>query len=250
MWIAIPSYNLPVTLQKKTLRMLRKNLVPADKVVVFVASEEQCEEYLQYADPEWCPAFVVGRPGIHAQRSYIHNYWPAGTKVLCLDDDVSNIKRPFQAEMPLLELFERCFAIAERERCALWGIYPSDHGLSLKDRAVVGLTYIIGACYGIVAGSDPLQYADPFTEDFTRSVEFYKRGLGVLRFEGMGPTTRYFKEPGGLQSFRTPESQEAQMVAFAEKYPADATLRKRPGKMTDVRLERKVGRTIQAPFAA
>lgn len=248
MWaVAIPSYRRPQTLQKKTLRFLRDAGIECSRITVFSVADE-VEEYKKFFNPDFIPRIVVGEPGIHRQRSFIESYYPPGTRVLCLDDDLDAIKRPFNSELPLTTLFDKCFEVAEREGCRLWGMYPTDHGLSLKNRAVKGLTYVIGVCHGFVAG-EKIEYPDPFTEDFTRSIEYYRRGLGVLRFEGMGPTTRYFKEPGGLQCFRTPETQEAQMVAFVERWPGLSKLRKRPGKMTDVRLQRIIEKEIEDPFA-
>jgi hypothetical protein len=247
--IAIPSYKRPETLQRKTLALLKREGFPAEAITVFVADEEELAIYKKAVDRFYKPAFVVGRPGIHRQRRFIEQYYPPGTKLLCFDDDISAIKRPFNAE-PLPQLFEKCFEIAQREGCRLWGIYPCDHGMSLKNRAVKGLTYVIGACFGLLIGGpeDSLDYPDPFTEDFTRSVEYFKRGWGVLRFEGLGPTTRYFKEPGGLQMFRTPETQEEQMERFALTYYEYASIRRRKGKMVDARLDRIIEAEFVKPF--
>ena len=250
MLIAIPSYKRHETIQRKTLALLRREGFAAADITVFVADEEQKAVYEGYADPSYRPAFVVGQLGIHRQRRFIEQYYPKGTEILCFDDDVSAIKRPFQKGESLPSLFKKCFEIAKREECSLWGIYPSDHGLSLKNRAVKGLTYVIGACYGLISRGpeDSLDYPDPFTEDFTRSVEYWRRGWGVLRFEGMGPTTRYFLEPGGLQTQRTVEGQTEQMERFVSTYSDVAVLRRRPAKMVDVRLRRILEKTLEDPF--
>lgn len=252
MEIAIPSYKRPHTLWRKTLRLLRKADVPAERVTVFLADAEEkasYEEVAQGEDDVWRPRFLVGVPGIHNQRRYIHTFYPEGTHLVCLDDDVSAIKSPWSEGVSLMGLFERCFEVAAQEQCRLWGLYPADNKLYLKNRAVKGLSYVIGACYGILAGDDGIEYRWPFAEDFTRSVEYWKKGYGVLRFEGVGISTRYFKEPGGLQEFRTPEAQEAQMLEFCAAYPEDAKLRKRAGKPTDARLVRRIEKTVLAPFA-
>lgn len=248
MEIAIPSYKRSKTLQGKTLSFLRREGIPAERITVFVASEEEKKTYKTSMCYDYSPKIVVGVLGIHKQREFIQSYYPSGTRVVCMDDDVVNLKRPFNLGLKAPELFEMCFDLAEEEECRLWGFYPTDHGLSLVDRAVKGLTYIIGACYGVIAGPDNIQYPNPFTEDFTRSVEYYRRGYGVLRFEGVGITTRYFKEPGGLQMFRTEETQRQQMLEFVAAYPDDSKLRERDGKMTDVKLVRRIEKTIAKPL--
>ena len=248
MQIAIPSYKRPQTLQNKTLRLLRKEGFEAKDITVFLASEEERQAYQPFLMADFSPALVVGRPGIHQQRAFIESYYPLGTRVLCLDDDVSAIKRLAVYDQPLPAIFARCFEIAAREGCKLWGIYPTSHGLCLKDQAIKGLTYIIGACYGFEA-SEPFEYPRPFSEDYRRSVLAYLRDGGSLRFEGMGPVTRYFKEPGGLQEFRTAASQEAQMLEFKEEFPTLCSIRKKPEKMCDLVLKRIVTRKLIAPFS-
>lgn len=246
MRIAIPSYKRPQTLCKKTLRYLERAGVPIEMINVFVASEEERVEYNNSFSDNYRPAIVVGVPGIHRQRAYIESYYAPGTHLVSMDDDVSSLKmlRP----LPLLEFFQRCFELADQEHCGLWGLSASSHTLSLKDEAVIGLRYCIGACFGFITGR-VLEYPDPFTEDYTRSVEYYKRGWGLIRFNGVGINTRYFKEPGGLQSCnRTPEEQRAQMERLVERFPDLVRIRIREGKPVDARLVLKTERRIEQPF--
>lgn len=245
MLVAIPSYKRAKTLRCKTLAMLQREGFDKKDVTVFVADEEERMSY-QAELADFCPNLVVGQLGIHHQRRFIESYYPAGTRLLCMDDDVSAMKRPFNP-LPLKEIFASCFRIAEEEGCGLWGISPTDNGLSLKDEAVVGLRYIIGACFGMVVPSVPLDYPRPFTEDFRRSILSFKRDGKVIRFNGLGPTTRYFKEPGGLQEFRTPEGQEAQCIEFCAEFPELTTLRRREGKPTDLRLKLVTLKRIVSP---
>ena len=249
MQVAIPSYKRPQTLQRKTLALLRREGFDAKDITVFLASEEERQAYEPFLIADFSPALVVGRPGIHQQRAFIESYYSPGTRVLCLDDDVTAIRRLAIYTKPLPTLFQECFTIAAREGCYIWGIYPSSHGLCLKDRAIKGLTYIIGACFGMTI-STPFEYPRPFSEDYRRSVLAYQRDGATLRFEGLGPVTRYFTEPGGLQEFRTPESQEAQMIEFREEFPLLSSLRRKPGKLPDLVLKRVVKQQIISPFSA
>ena len=246
MLIAIPSYKRAKTLRCKTLALLRREGFGEGQITVFLADESEELSYRSELGAS-CPTLVVGVPGIHHQRRFIESYYPAGTRLLCMDDDVSAIKRPFNP-IPLKDVFASCFRIAEEEGCNLWGISPTDNGLSLKNEAVVGLRYIIGACFGMTVPSAPLDYPRPFTEDFRRTILSFQRDGKVLRFNGMGPTTRYFKEPGGLQEFRTPEGQESQCIEFCAEFPELTTLRKREGKPTDLRLKLVTVKRIVAPL--
>jgi hypothetical protein len=230
-YIAIPSYRRTTTLVKKTLMMLLKAEMPGDNITIFVASEEEAEMYRQFV----IFPVVVGLPGIHQQRSFIENYYPVGSRVLCVDDDVSKIK--MKVQMPLAQAVDRMFDITAKEGAAMWGINPCSHTLGLKDEYTVGLSYCIGAFQGIIIKDPKLETSpSPFYEDFWRTVKAYQRDGKVVRFNGLAPVTRYFTEAGGLQEFRTPEGQEQAMKDFKERFPNLCILRQREGKHTDVRI--------------
>ena len=236
-YIAIPSYRRTTTLVKKTLMMLLKAEMPGDNITIFVASEEEAEMYRQFV----IFPVVVGLPGIHQQRRFIEEYYPVGSRVLCIDDDVSKIK--MKVPMPLAHAVERMFDITAKEGAALWGINPCSHTLGLKDEYTVGLSYCIGAFQGIIIKEPKLETSpSPFYEDFWRTVKAYQRDGKVVRFNGLAPVTRYFSEAGGLQEFRTPEGQEDAMKDFKGRFPTLCILRMREGKMTDVRIRPLIGK--------
>jgi hypothetical protein len=236
-YIAIPSYRRTTTLVKKTLMMLLKAEMPGDNITIFVASEEEAEMYRQVV----IFPVVVGLPGIHQQRRFIESYYSVGSRVLCIDDDVSKIK--MKVQMPLAQAVDRMFDITAKEGAALFGINPCSHTLGLKDEYTVGLSYCIGAFQGIIIKDPKLETSpSPFYEDFWRTVKAYQRDGKVVRFNGLAPVTRYFSEAGGLQEFRTPTGQEDAMKDFKERFPTLCILRVREGKMTDVRIRPLIGK--------
>lgn len=244
--VAIPSYRRPETLQKKTLRLLRSVGVPPSRVTVFLADAKELAEYKKYLVPGYSPALVVGVPGIHKQREFIHSYYPEGQRLVCIDDDVSKIKS-LTPDVPLPSAIDRMFEIAEREGVRLIGIYPTDHGLSLKDRCVRGRYYVIGSFFLMINWKNS-KYPHPTTEDFTRSLIAYVNDGAVLRFEGMGPTTRYFAEPGGLQTYRTPEIQAREMTELVNEWPEHLVPRYKNKEYSDVRFKKDCQKIIPTPF--
>lgn len=236
--IAIPSYRRTTTLVKKTLMMLLNAEMPPN-ITIFVASEEEAVMYRQVVSGP----VVVGVPGIHQQRSFIEGYYPPGTRVLCIDDDISKIK--MKTPRPLAQVVDQMFDICAEEGAAMWGINPCSHTLGLKDEYTVGLSFCIGAFHGIIIKEDKLETSpSPFYEDFWRTVKAYQRDGKVVRFNGLAPVTRYSIEAGGLQAWRTPEAQEEAMKDFKERYPSLCRLRVREGKMTDVQIKAIVHRRI------
>ena len=244
--VAIPSYKRAKTIQRKTLRVLREGGVDASRVHIFVSSAEEMDEYVAEYHSEYKPNIIVGQPGIHRQREFIHQFFPEGQRLVCMDDDVTAIKTLYPG-VPLPILLTEMFRIGVEQGCALIGVYPSDNGLSMKDRAVKGLVYVIGSFF-LMVNWHGASYPSQTTEDFTRTLLAWKEGRGVLRFEGIAPTTRYFREPGGLQTYRTEDIQEREMKALVDAWPGLAIPRYKHGKYMDVRLKRKVDDVFNKPF--
>ena len=243
--IAIPSYKRAGILVKKTLRFLQRQEFPRERIDIFLASAEELVEYQRVAGRGW--NYIVGVPGINTQREFIHRHYKEGEWVLCIDDDVSSWKTLYPL-VPFEVLIERCFEIAAAEGCRLWGIYPTDFGPQLQDRYVKGLFYILGSFFGMINWKgEPGAYPHPTTEDYTRSIQRFLADGAVLRFDGLGPHTLYFQEPGGLQEYRTPERQLAEMEALVARYPDHAVLRKK-FQMVDCRLKRQVLKEVRDPF--
>jgi len=239
--IAIPSYQRVNILATKTLRFLTG--VPTDRITIFVASPEE-EALYRARHPDL--KLVVGVPGIGGQRTFMEMYYPVGTRVLFIDDDLVNLKTPYN-QMPFAQLVERCFTVADREGCSLWGFHPNDDGRCLKDEAIVGLRYIIGVCYGLTIGT-PIEYPRPTNEDWTRSMELFKRDGKVLRFNGIGICSKPYAE-GGLTAYRRNGTQEAEMLATAAEYPELCKVRRRTGKPVDIRLAVITHKRIAVPLS-
>ena len=245
--IAIPSYQRCSTLNTHTLRFLLASGVRSERITVFVADEEEATQYR--AGLYLGVKMVVGRPGIGAQRNFMESYYPVGSRVLFIDDDLKGIKSPWAAA-PFAEIVERCFELSSDKGCSLWGVHPNDDGRSLKDEAVVGLRFVIGACYGLTIQSVPGEYPRQTTEDWTRTMEAFKRDGKVMRFNGIGVTTRQYAE-GGLSDYRAKiGTQEAEMVATAAAYPDLCVVRRKPGRPVDMRLRLVTSERIFSPFAA
>ena len=243
--IAIPSYKRSETLCKKTLHFLKSHEIPADSIYVFVEPEQRAtyEAAIMRHHPDYLPNMCEGRPGTAGQRRAIEDYFTA-EKIVCMDDDVAGLK--MMVPLPLAHLFSECFRIAEEQKCALWGFHPSDNALSMKDQATVGLSYIIGSCFGMHT-KYLLDYPNNLTEDFERTMQYYRRDGRVIRFNGVGIRTKYFGV-GGLEEFRVNGAQEAAMHAFHQRYADFCRLRVREGKPTDVVIQTIAHRRIDRPF--
>lgn len=244
--IAIPSYKRSETLCKKTLHFLKQSGIPADSIYVFVEPNQRAtyEAALAQHHPDYLPNICEGRPGTAGQRRAIEDAF-LGERIVCLDDDIAGLK--MIQPLPLIELFAKCFDIAEREGCALWGLHPSDNRLSMKDEATVGLSYIIGSFFGMNC-KHLLDYPNNLTEDFERTIQYYLRDQRVIRFNGVGIKTRYFAK-GGLEEYRVDDAQENAMIQFHARYNDFCRIRRRDGKHTDVVIKTLAQKRIHSPFS-
>lgn len=244
--IAIPSHHRSQSIVKKTLKLLKQNHFPADMIHIFVEpSELLAYTHELLADPIWFPKLIPGRAGTTGQRAAIEEYFAIGQRILCMDDDITGFK-VMGPVFYLPTLFEKCFALAEAEGCNLWGLHPSDNGLSMKNSAVVGLSYIIGSTYGLTL-THRLDYSCNLTEDFYRTIQHYLHDGNVLRINAIGIKTKYFSE-GGLAEYRVGGAQEEAARAFKDRFPTLCRLRMRVGKPTDVVIKTIAKKRLDNPL--
>ena len=77
-------------------------------------------------------------------------------------------------------------------------------------------------------------------EDYERSIKYYLKDGGVLRFTNVTCRTRCYKEPGGMQINRTKNRIHDSAVYLTQKYPLLCTLNtKKKSGYTEIRLRDK-----------
>jgi len=225
--IAIPSFRRSVTLHDKTLRLLnREGLL--NRVTVFVVPEEE-EEYkviVPYVK------VVVGVEGMANQRNFMTSYYPVGTKILYMDDDIKGMieydDESDRREKPLVGLKEKVdkwFEILSASGFRLFGIYPVANGYFMKKGFTMDLRYIIGSFYGIInPGIDELEITLDDKEDYLRTLLMYIYDGGVVRFTDVSVVTAYYYEKGGMQVKRTEGRVLASAKSLVRDFPDLCTL--------------------------
>ena len=197
--IAIPSYKRVQILQDKTLAFLEKHGL-LDRATVFVANQE---EYKLYSDAIGEKVkIVVGVPGIGPQRKWIYNYYPEGSYVFCIDDDIKDLiglqKNALDA-FGLSALIDYGFSLCENNKCRLWGIYPIANPFFMSQEHTTRLSYICACFFGYIKrGPEPPQPDESYKEDIYRSCSYYKTDGKVIRINSFAPVTKYYLKSGGL----------------------------------------------------
>jgi hypothetical protein len=218
--IVIPSYKREETVQSKTLATLKRYGIPASKITIFVANKEQKAIYEAALPKGAVRELIVGEPGLAQVRNYILDYYPKGTKIVMMDDDVTGFveRREDGGIRPLRSLkaiIQRGFAEAAKAGASLWGVYPVPNGFFMKPTITTDLKFIIGSFWGIInpgaSAEGGIRLPMSEKEDYIRTLMAYDRDGTVVRLNYVSPKTAYYKEPGGMQT--DPKRMEKQHAA-------------------------------------
>ena len=215
MHIAIPSYKRATTIGKKTLKVLREEGFLASDINIFVANQEEAEEYKRAVDATLYNDIIVGVLTIQAQRKFIQNYYPRGSYVLQMDDDIRGFKKLRECHLPTL--FLEAFDYCKENVIPMWGIYPCDNSRFMKDRWNEGLFLVCGICYGsIINHIEPLV---DIKDDWSLSLAAFKEYGKLLRLDFIAPKTTYWGGTGGLNEYRTIEKEKAAADKLLQLFP-------------------------------
>lgn len=228
--IAIPSYKRSKTVRDKTLTTLTRLGVDPNKVTIFVGDKEQEVEYRQVLSDTPYTNIVVGVPGMGAIRNFIQAYYPEGTYILNLDDDLIEIqyRKDEKTLVPISNLDEIAkagFEACELNGAYLWGIYAASNPFFMNDRVAAGLYYIIGSMWGCInRHGDKFNVSLDDKEDYERSIKYYHEDGVVCRLDYITVKSNYYKEPGGMQVTRTVERIAESAKILAERWPDYCTM--------------------------
>jgi cellulose synthase/poly-beta-1,6-N-acetylglucosamine synthase-like glycosyltransferase len=243
--VAIPSYKRPETLRDKTLKVLASYNIPVAKITVFVADEEQFKIYKETLLPGTYGKLVVGIVGMGAIRNFISDYYPVGTPIVNIDDDIKGFLE-YSASAPrkerklrnLINIITRGFEECKKAEARLWGVYPVANGFFMKPTVSTDLKYVIGSVWGCInPGTREIKITLDDKEDYQRSILYYIADGAVVRLNFVAPVSSYYKEPGGMQEERTKQRVEKSARWLVKHYPDYAKLNpnKKSGYM-EVRL--------------
>jgi hypothetical protein len=232
--VAIPSYHRADRIGRLTLTTLFDGGVDMSRVDVWVASEEEARRYRGEVEAGFGANVIVHGlgPGLGRTRNAIADAYPAGTRLLQLDDDIRMIVQAVNSKnlIPLPNgalhgWIERGFALANG---LLWCIYPAANPYYMAPRGYRngGLWYAEGAWFGYtVAPENDRAHQYVYTdhaEDFERSIRFFQHDGAMCRLDMLAARTAFWTEPGGMQDTRTTDNIEAGIEYVLRTYPGMA----------------------------
>ena len=243
--VAIPSYRRLDILKGKTLAMLNEAGIPLTRIHVFVADDE---DYLLYQAALPTKIKVIkGVKGITPQRQFITRYFPVGTPVVSIDDDVECVyklenDKLYSITSGLDNFFKMAFVNCRKHKRFIWGIYPTANPFYMKSRNIVStdFKFIIGTLYGYINRHDPsLVPSVAEKEDYEVSALYTLKDGGTLRFNDVCIKTRFHNPKGGLGAFhdRLATNEEAAKT-LVSKYPDMFRIKVRKNGMYEVAVRR------------
>ena len=199
--IAIPTKGRHLIIQQ-TLKTLAE--IDPDLIYIFVV-ENEYDLYRNAVDKKY--RIIIGENGLVNQRKFIENYFPAGSHIVFLDDDIKSVDLVGYPD--LNTFFSAAFAECIANDCFIWSVYPvwNKYFREKRPRVNTCLTYMIGAFYGVInRPNDPdLQIkicTNDNKEDVERSLLYFKKDGIVLRYNQIGINTTYFGSVGGIGTLK------------------------------------------------
>ena len=249
--IAIPSYNRSDILFEKTLSYLKECGVDNSIIDVFVANEEEYEIYKEKIPREYYGNLIIGLEKLYRQRNFITNYYPNNQPLVCLDDDVTEL-RVLGKDGELRKVIDDFKSIVEygfhlmrKHSTTLCGIYAVDNPFFMNKTLSVGLYFCVGVFYLTFNDkSQNMQLTITNKDDYERTIKTYLKRGKVIRFDNITVKTNYYTERGGLQATDERTSEEIYKAGkyLIRKYPQlceENTGRK--GKYFEIKFRKQKG---------
>jgi hypothetical protein len=250
--VAIPSYDRPEILKEKTLNTLISQGIKPEKIEIFVADTDEEKRYKSILDKKDYNKIIVGVKGLLEQRNFINKYYPIGKYIIEIDDDVEGIfkkKNSIKTDKSMIKInldtfINEAYDILKEKNLYIWGINPVFNTYFMYNKITTDLRYIVGAFFGLINRHDKdiLLKLESDKEDVERTILYYKKDGGVMRFNNILIKTNYYGE-GGLQSeYGDKEKRlkegKRRVEKLKELYPEYGTIKQRPSGVWEFVLKR------------
>ena len=254
--IAIPSYRRSQLIGEKTLATLSRHSIPPSCITIFVANQTEYADYSSAVPSNLYQKIVIGELGLRNQRNFITRYYPAGTHLVQMDDDLDEIvilqgwqalakgnRRTLKKQRRLVPIPDLnqfildAFTLCQEKNIYLWGIYPVANSYFMAPVVRTDLQFIVGPFWGCInRHDDKLAITLDEKENVERSLLYYTKDGGVIRFDYVSIITRYYRTPGGMQNSQNKNKRKRNAATSA------SILHKRYPNLTKIKT-RKNGRT-------
>jgi hypothetical protein len=198
------------------------------RVTVFLTDADELAAYKPVLTDFGVNIEVGHGVGLDKARNKIVRWYPPGTDLIQMDDDLLRIVHRADAKtlvdvIDLPRLFNAAFDAAFG---TLWGLYPVANAfyMSAKLRQT-GLWFVDGSLFGHTLLHTPEEFVSvDHGEDYERSIRFFLARGAITRFEDYSFKARFYSEPGGMQDTRTPANVASGVQYVIDTWPHLARL--------------------------
>lgn len=213
------------------------------KVYVFVSTESDVKLYSEaYPDIN----IVLAPAGVAAVDNFITDYFPAGQKIIYMNDDVSALMRVTGenkfANLTTEELEEFCqhmFDVMHANRITYGGLYAVANTMFMAG----GEEYRTGLCFimdpfSFCINNKEIKLTNSDKSDFEKSILHYISKGAILRCNRITFKVENYTRPGGFQG-RTVDTEMAASIRLQKDYPAYVShIVTKADKTTTIRLNK------------
>tara|TARA_R110002020_G_scaffold173645_1_gene364558 strand:+ start:247 stop:2016 length:1770 start_codon:yes stop_codon:yes gene_type:complete len=252
--IAVRSYRRADKIKKQTLRILEMDKIPKENIYLFVAPDE-IETYRESIGDGYniCDG---GDKGTNYCNLKIQDYFQEGQYIIQMDDDINFILKlrddddtserqkvngriePKGLKMyNTLELVNRGKELMNKHNFNLWGTSPVVNDYFMKKGYSTDLKFCIGRVFGFNNYKDVVTN-DDCRDDYERSILWYERDGGIIRFSEVVVDADTYIGSGGLAESRTIDKMRKSCEYLLNTYPKYVATRKCKSKYPEIRLKR------------
>jgi hypothetical protein len=240
--VAIPTYNRYKILRDNTLKLLKQyNFNNKELVYLFVANKEEEAKYKEVIDENDYNKIIIGDIGMKNIRNFICNYFDLDTNIFFMDDDLKDIMLGYKDNNLEFTNFEQIiyngFKECKQQKFNLFGFYPVYNKYFMKNKITYDLRYIIGSCYGLINKKILVNTDDK--EDVERTLQYYVRDGGVIRYNYISFKTNYYTNKGGMQKERTIKTIREGAEYIIQEYPELAEIVEKKNGRYEIKLNYK-----------
>jgi len=212
--VAIPSHRRARLLESATLATLARGGVDLGDVTVFLdRTDPDMDAYGALARRLGLRLVVSQVRGINPQRRLISGHYAPGVRVLCMDDDVTDVVRAIDTKhlepigRGLAQWITAAFDHTDAVGLKVWGTsaVANAYFMTPGRPPTEDLKFLIATMYGFVSrpGHPVHNTTVAVKEDYELSLRAWWYDGGVVRYGDVTTRADHYKAPGGCQDYRT-----------------------------------------------
>ncbi len=196
--ICIPSLGRAKLLNETTMELIRHLNFP---IYIFLTNHMDLIEYKKILGKNINYVLDNKVVGIGNVRTKIRNYFPAGTKIVMIDDDIMDIcKANSDYPLNLYRFFNSVFKTMSYEKVKFAGCNPVSNEFFMKEGYTTNLKYTGGhLIFEVIREKeDRIEVKERHFEDYIANIKYFIKDKKLLRWNDIYVKTKYYNPDGGI----------------------------------------------------